>query len=98
MSNTEAILLADAPEALTNICGISLLERLLRMLQQLGFRRATVVSKTPGAVQAELAKPSWARAKLTVDLASDIPMSSERMLIVPANVYCDMRLLHALCE
>ena len=90
------------------LCGVNLLERLLRILQRLGFRRAIVFSTTPGIVGAELAKRSWAREKVIVHLVSGTngPLTaqllleqspSERFLIVPANIYCDARLLAALC-
>jgi len=52
------ILIADAPEALGELCGVNLLERLLRILQRLGFRRAIVFSSTPEIVGADLAKRS----------------------------------------
>ncbi len=44
MENILPILIADAPEALMELCGVNLLERLLRILQRLGFRRAIVFS------------------------------------------------------
>src|SRR5438046_1239479 len=108
MENILPILIADAPEALTEVCGVNLLERLLRILQRLGFRRAIVFSTTPEIVGAELAKRSWAREKVIVDLVprANGPLTaqllleqtpSERFLIVPANIYCDARLLAALC-
>jgi phosphatidylglycerophosphate synthase len=108
MENTLPILIADAPEALIELCGVNLLERLLRILQRLGFRSAIVFSKTPEIVGAELAKRSWAREQITVQLASSAigPLtpqlileqsSAGRFLIVPANIYCDARLLGALC-
>jgi len=108
MENILPILIADAPEALTELCGVNLLERLLRILQRLGFRRAIVFSTTPEIVGAELAKRSWAREQITVHLAPDAigPLTahllleqspSERFLIVPANIYCDARLLATLC-
>ena len=108
MENILPILIADAPEALIELCGVNLLERLLRILQRLGFRRAIVFSTTPGIVGAELAKRSWAREKVIVHLVSGAngPLTaqllleqspSERFLIVPANIYCDARLLAALC-
>jgi phosphatidylglycerophosphate synthase len=108
MENILAILIADAPEALIELCGVTLLERLLRILQRLGFRNAIVFSTTPEIVGAELAKRSWARKQITVDLVSGAigPLTpqlvleqspSERFLIVPANIYCDARLLAALC-
>src|SRR5437762_10673750 len=108
MENILPILIADAPEALMELCGVNLLERLLRILQRLGFRSAIVFSTTPEIIEAELAKRSWAREQITVHLALGgigvlTPQlvldqsSSERFLIVPANVYCDARLLAALC-
>jgi len=108
MENILPILIADAPEALIGLCGVNLLERLLRILQRLGFRRVIVFSTTQEIVGAELAKPSWAREKVIVDLVPRAigPVTaqmlleegpSERFLIVPANIYCDARLLAALC-
>ena len=107
VENILPILIADAPEALIKLCGVNLLERLLRILQRLGFRRAIVFSTTPEIVGVELAKRSWARDKVIVDLVprSIGPLTaqllseqspSERFLVVPANIYCDARLLAAL--
>jgi 1L-myo-inositol 1-phosphate cytidylyltransferase / CDP-L-myo-inositol myo-inositolphosphotransferase len=107
VENILPILLADAPDALTELCGVNLLERLLRILQRLGFRNAIVFSTTP-EIGAELAKRSWAREKIIVRVVSGAvgPLTpqlvleqshSERFLIVPANIYCDTRLLAALC-
>src|SRR6266536_6214938 len=104
MENTLPILVADTPGALMELCGVNLLERLLRILQRLGFRSAIVFSTTPEIVGTELAKHSWAREKVIVDLVARgigpptaqllLEQSpSERFLIVPANIYCDARLL-----
>ncbi len=108
MENILPILIADAPKALIELCGVNLLERLLRILQRLGFRRAIVFSITPEIVEAELAKRSWAREQVIIDLVPCAigPLTaqllleqslSERFLIVPADIYCDARLLAALC-
>ena len=108
MENILPILIADAPEALTELCGVNLLERLLRILQRLGFRSAIVFSTTTEIIGAELAKRSWAREKVIVYVVPGAtgPLTpqlvleqgpSERFLIVPANIYCDARLLAALC-
>jgi phosphatidylglycerophosphate synthase len=108
MKNILPILIADAPEALIELCGVNLLERLLRILQRLGFRSAIVFSTTPEIIVAELAKRSWARDEIIVHVVSGAigPLTprhvleqspSERFLIVPANTYCDARLLAALC-
>ncbi len=107
MENILPILLADDPKALTELCGVNLLERLLRILQRLGFREAIVFSTTP-EIGAELSKHSWPREQIIVHVVSGATESltpklvleqspSERFLIVPANVYCDARLLAALC-
>jgi len=108
MENTLPILVANAPEALIELCGVNLLERLLRILQRLGFRSAIVFSTTPGIVGAELAKRSWARDQINAHVVSD-PIGllttqlilehspSDRFLVVPASIYCDARLLAALC-
>ncbi|MEP6603400.1 MAG: CDP-alcohol phosphatidyltransferase family protein, partial [Spartobacteria bacterium] len=96
MENVRPILLADSPDCLTELCGITLIERLLRTLQRLGFTRATVVTSN-NDIAAEVTKRSWPRAKVIVDLAERIPETAQPLLIVPANVYCDARLLRALC-
>src|SRR5262245_41448797 len=107
MENILPILVADDPRALTEFCDVNLLERLLRILQRLGFRKAIVFSTTP-EILAELSKPSWPREQITVHLVSSATESLtpklileqsplERFLIVPAIVYCDARLLAALC-
>ena len=107
MDDTLPILVADAPDALAELCGVNLLERLLRTLQRLGFRRAIVFSSTPEIIGTELAKPSWARQEIGVQLVGSATKPirtalflqqdhAERFLFVPANVYCDARLLAAL--
>src|SRR6266513_4860975 len=108
MQNILPILIADGPDVLIELCGVNLLGRLLRILQRLGFRRAIVFSSTPEIIGAELAKRSWAREQVIIDLVPCAigPLTakllleqspSERFLIVPANIYCDARLLAALC-
>src|SRR5437764_3354278 len=108
MGNVLPILIADRPEALVELCGVHLLERLLRIVQRLGFRRALVLSTTPEIIEAEVAKRSWAREKVIVYVVPGAtgPLTpqlvleqgqSGRFLIVPADVYCDPRLLAALC-
>ena len=64
------------------LCGVNLLERLLRILQRLGFRRAIVFSTTPEIVGAELAHRSWAREQITVHLVSGAnrPLAAQLLL------------------
>ncbi len=96
-----ALILAEAPDALVRLGGISLLERLLRNLQRLGFRAATILSTTPEAITAEVAKPSWAREGISFQVRSsadpdDTPNETRGpLLIVSAATYLDPRLLRA---
>jgi phosphatidylglycerophosphate synthase len=108
----ECVILADSPGALTELCGISTLERLLRTMQRCGIERATVLSSTPDLVAEELVRPSWARAQLKltlrtrpcgpvrVDQIIDVwPRNSgpaPLLLVTPADCVFDPRLLSAL--
>lgn len=101
------IILADPPGAFAILFGISLLERLLRVAERLGFREALIVSRKPDQVAAHLAKPSWARAKVALTfraretgavLVSDVATGAERSLVVSAGFYYDARLLGKLTE
>src|SRR5207248_7983033 len=108
MENTLPILVADDSQALFELCGVSLLERLLRILQRLGFRRAFVFLSTAAEiVGTEVAKRSWAREKVVVHVVSRAtgPLTpqvgleqgpSERFVLIPASIYCDSRFLDAL--
>jgi len=109
MEGVLPILIADGPDVLLELCGVNLLERLLRILQRLGFRRVIVLTATPEMVRAEVAKRSWAREKLIVNVVSypagsvtshliSMQDESERFLVIPANVYCDARLLGILAD
>jgi phosphatidylglycerophosphate synthase len=53
------LIVADSPDTLTNLGGISLLERLRRMVRQFGFREATILSNSVESVAAHLAEASW---------------------------------------
>jgi len=101
----QLIILADAPDALVELFGISLLERLLRTAQRLGFREAVIVTATPAEISAHLAKPSWARAEVALNFRSREPgpflvdkvvVGNERTLVVSASFYFDARLLKTL--
>jgi 1L-myo-inositol 1-phosphate cytidylyltransferase / CDP-L-myo-inositol myo-inositolphosphotransferase len=103
----QLLILADAPEALVELFGISMLERLLRIAQRLGFRKALILSKTPDEIAAHLAEPSGARAEVAIDLRrreadpvliNDVAPGAQRILLVSAGFYYDARLLKALIE
>jgi 1L-myo-inositol 1-phosphate cytidylyltransferase / CDP-L-myo-inositol myo-inositolphosphotransferase len=111
-TDLDLILLADAPEALVEVCGITLLERLLRVAQRLDFPRALVISATPAVIKGELARLSWPRDRIVVEivgrpagpitpemlLGKDRSAGGTRCLVVPAALYCDARLLVALAD
>ncbi len=69
----DVVIAAEAPEALTEVCGISLLERLLRTLQRLGVDKVTIISATPEQILQHLASPSWARAGVGFDVRGRNP-------------------------
>src|SRR2546421_12205835 len=94
----QLLILADAPDALVELFGISLLERLLRVAQRLGFREAVIVSNTPAEIAAHLARPSWARAEVSLNFRTresgpvflhKIVTGNERTLLVSAGFYYD---------
>jgi phosphatidylglycerophosphate synthase len=102
----QCVVLADSPSALIKLCGISVLERLLRSVQRCGFKQAIVLSSTPEAIAQELAKPSWARAELDLTvrarpagpvmmehIVDSWPDRVEFLLILPADSVFDQRLL-----
>jgi phosphatidylglycerophosphate synthase len=105
----DCVILADSPVALAELCGISMLERLLRTLQRSGIGRVTVLSSTPGPIAEELARPSWARAELQLTLRTRPsgavrieqivefwPKESQLLLVVPADAVFDPRLVRLL--
>ncbi len=106
-SRPQLLILADAPDALRMFFGISLLERLLRVVQRLGFREAIILSNSPDEVAAHLAKPSWARAEVALSFrprkagalrVSEVATGADRILVVSAGFYYDARLLKAMAE
>jgi phosphatidylglycerophosphate synthase len=107
----QCVILADSPSALTELCGISVLERLLRTVQRCGIEHAIVLSSTADVAN-ELARPSWPRTQLkvtirdrapgpvTLDQILEIwPKNSEvtpLLLVLPGDSVFDARLLRLL--
>ncbi len=60
------IIIAEVPGALTELGGISLLERLLRIVQRLGFDEATILSHSVAPLEAHLALSSAPRAGVSL--------------------------------
>ena len=95
----QLLILADAPDALVELHGVSLLERLLRIAQRLGFREAVILSKTSTEIASHLAKPSWARAEVALSFRDrepgpffphEVVSGNERTLVVSA-ISCRIR-------
>ena len=86
------------------LCGVSLLERILRIAQRLGFREATILCDSIELLKTHLAAAPWARAQMNVrfarlaEIREQIKAPHERLLIVSASFYYDARLLRALAE
>jgi phosphatidylglycerophosphate synthase len=106
-SRPQLLILADAPDALRTLFGISLLERLLRVVQRLGFRQAIILSNSPEGIAAHLTKPSWARAHVALSFrprnasavrVSEVATGADRILVVSAGFYYDARLLKVIVE
>src|SRR5882724_2939356 len=60
------LIVADSPETLTDLCGISLLERMRRIALHLGFRDAMILSNSVKAVATHVANESWHRADVSL--------------------------------
>jgi len=105
----ECVILADTSGAFVELCGISIMERLLRTLQRCGIKQATILSNTPELIAEELAKPSWPRAQLDLSVRTrpsgavrieqivDVwPRAMPLLLVIPADSVFDPRLLSVL--
>jgi phosphatidylglycerophosphate synthase len=98
-------ILAEAPAALVELCGVSMLERLLRTLQRVGVSEVVIVSSTPEALENELARPSRFRTEIARSLQRRPPgpvrieeirgagAQGELLLVLPGDAVWDDRLL-----
>lgn len=62
------LILADSEDALTDLCGISLLERLRRIVLNLGFCEGTILSNLIQLVAIHAGKSSWRRGEVALKL------------------------------
>lgn len=109
----ECLILTDSPGALVHLCGISLLERLLRTLQRCELKRAIILSAMPDLIAEHLAWHSRPREHISTIVCgrSSGPVILEQiikvwpsadtgtdnnLLVLPADVVFDSRLLRAL--
>jgi phosphatidylglycerophosphate synthase len=101
-------ILAEAPAVLVELCGISLLERLLRTLQRVGVAEVVIVSSTAEALEKELAKPSRFRSEIswtfqrqppgpvTIEGIRGAGSEGGLLLVLPGGAVWDDRLLSLL--
>src|SRR5262249_47940250 len=91
------LIVADLPEALTDLCGISLLERMRRIALQLDFREATILSNSVGAVEARFASESWRRADVSLTFrertGAEVTVGEILDCFAPLTVTSDRRIL-----
>src|SRR5437588_8497502 len=105
----ECVIIADSPGALVELCGISILERLLRTVQRGGIKRATVLSSTPKLISDALAQPSRPRAQIDLQvcrrsdglgmveqIVASRPETGQFLLVIRGDVVFDSRLLQLL--
>jgi phosphatidylglycerophosphate synthase len=106
---TKVIITAEPESAFVELCGISMLERLLRILQRLGVAQVSILSASPDAVRQHLARLSWARADVrfdivravgrtvtTADIRNLAGSDDAPMLLVDGSSFFDARLLRVL--
>src|SRR5262245_18229797 len=101
LARPEVAIFAEAPGALLELCGVGLLERLLRILVRIRIDHAVIVSSTPDAIRAAIEPASWAREGLRTRILLPnefAPPATERLLVLPGNFYLDARLLRNLLE
>src|SRR5438105_11614150 len=60
------LILADSQDALTDLCGISLLERLRRIIRKLGFGEAMILSNSAELMAIHAGKSSWHRGEVAL--------------------------------
>jgi len=65
-SRPQLLIVSDSPEALTELCGISLVERARRVALHFGFGEAMVLSNSVEAMAEHLAQQSWHRSDLSL--------------------------------
>jgi phosphatidylglycerophosphate synthase len=103
----ECVIIADAPAALVELCGISVIERLLRTLQRCQLTRAIILTSTPEILEKHLSGPSPFRTGLSVNLRGrstgpitvkqivDVwPEGVPDLLVLPGDTVLESRLPH----
>jgi phosphatidylglycerophosphate synthase len=105
----ECVIIADSPGALVELCGISILERLLRTLQRCGITRATILSGTPKPISDSFVQPSSDRGQIELSVCQRSkglatveqivvvwPKADELLLVIRGDMVFDLRLVQLL--
>jgi 1L-myo-inositol 1-phosphate cytidylyltransferase / CDP-L-myo-inositol myo-inositolphosphotransferase len=105
----ECLIITENAGALTELCGISVLDRLLRTLQRCGFQSATVWATEPDAIRTALARPSQFQNQIAIkvrgresgplSLKEIVDLSAgtgELFMVVKGDMIFDDRLLRLL--
>jgi len=91
------LIVADSPEALTDLCGISLLERMRRVALQLGFHEAMILSNSVKTMATHVANVSWHRADVSLTFRehtdADVTVGDILDCLAALNVASDWRIL-----
>jgi phosphatidylglycerophosphate synthase len=91
------LIIADSPDALTDLCGISLLERTRRIVRQIGFREATILSNSVESMAAHVGTASWHGADVSLKLrehtGTQVTVGDVQNCLTAINVPRDRRLL-----
>src|ERR1051325_4468156 len=89
-SKPQLFVLVEDSDAFVTLCGISLLERLLRVVQRIGFREATIIAKSVDSIRTQLGENSWARAELFLKFREQNRESTD-----VGEILCDLPDLNA---
>ena len=104
----QLVIIADLPQCLTKLGGISLLERIRRIAIDLAFHEAIVLSKSIDEARAELAGQTWRSGRLSIQYRA-VPdkfvavddvrkIMGARNLVVFADWFYDKRLVRELAN
>jgi phosphatidylglycerophosphate synthase len=91
------VIVADFPDALITLGGISLFERLRRVVRQIGFREATILSNAVESMAAHVRTASWHGADVSLNLCEHtgtrVTVGDIQNCLAAMNLPRDRRLL-----
>jgi phosphatidylglycerophosphate synthase len=91
------LIIADLPDALASLGGISLVERSRRIVRQLGFGEATILSNSVESIAAHLGMESWHGSDVSLKFrehaATDVTIGDIQDSLTAMNVTGEERVL-----